>query len=154
MISLRRLTATTAIALIAVAPLAACASPVDMVKDQANQAADKLAKDVLGEDSSVDLDLDGDGATLPAEWPAEVPAPPGRYTLAATTQGNPSVTATDLTIAEVDAYVTTLTDAGFSSTVSTSTENSFLHTLSQGGMTLTIVGGKAEAIFTLQLAAQ
>jgi hypothetical protein len=48
--------------------LAACVNPIQSLVEQGAQQA---AEDVLGGD--VDLNLDGDGASMPSDWPSDVP---------------------------------------------------------------------------------
>lgn len=62
----------TALAIGTMPLLAGCFNPLESVIQQGAQQA---AEDVLGGD--VDLNLDGNGASMPADWPSDVPVVDG-----------------------------------------------------------------------------
>jgi hypothetical protein len=56
--------------------LAGCFNPLQAAVDQvAEDAAQNAAEDIFGGD--VDLNLDGEGASMPDDWPGEIPVIPG-----------------------------------------------------------------------------
>ncbi|WP_430867341.1 hypothetical protein [Demequina aurantiaca] len=75
------LAATTVAAFAAVALLAGCSNPIEKLGNNLAEAGtEKLAEELTGGD--VQIDLDGSGADLPADWPSDVVLPDGQILLA------------------------------------------------------------------------
>ncbi|MFV0633142.1 hypothetical protein [Demequina sp.] len=106
-----RLAATAATTALSAVFLAGC-SAEDLggaVGQIAKDAAQQAVEDATGGDVSVNF---GDGANLPADWPATVPAPEGELAAAAVTGTGWTVAASGSSLEMTD-YVAALTDAGF-----------------------------------------
>ncbi|WP_084039488.1 hypothetical protein [Demequina sp. NBRC 110053] len=106
-----RLAATAAATTLSVALLAGCSAEglEGAASEFAGDAAQQALDEVTGGGVSVDL---GDGATLPEDWPAGLPAPAGELAAAAATGAGWTVAATGPSLEMTD-YVAALEEAGF-----------------------------------------
>ncbi len=107
------------VALASVVVLSGCASVVDNAVDSAvdkaaENVAENLAEDAIenalksdtGEDASIDLGLDGSGASVPSDFPSDVPLPDGfDLSLAMKVSGGFSLSYTSSDRGKVDAYI-------------------------------------------------
>lgn len=113
---MKRITSTAAAAglsLAAALTLSACANPLDaLVENVVGGGVENLVEGQLGED--VDINF-GDGASLPAAWPAEIPVPEGEILLSGSAEGTSTVSITT-TVAAIEQTLLDLQDAGFTIT--------------------------------------
>ncbi|OYX53325.1 MAG: hypothetical protein B7Y93_07810 [Micrococcales bacterium 32-70-13] len=68
---------------------------------------------IIEDQTGVDVDIDGTGASLPADWPAEVPTVEGDIAFSASANDTFSAAITVGSIGEGEQAFTDLTDAGF-----------------------------------------
>jgi len=89
---MKRTTTTTAaigLSLAAALTLSACANPLDaLIENVVGGGVENLIENELGGD--VDINF-GEGADLPAAWPAEIPVPDGEILLSGSSDGTSTV---------------------------------------------------------------
>ncbi len=68
---------------------------------------------IIEDQTGVDVDIDGTGASLPDNWPADVPTVPGDVLFSASSEGTFNAAITVPNAAAVEEAYTLLLDAGF-----------------------------------------
>ena len=113
---MKRTTRTATVAGLSLATalaLSACANPLDsLIENVVGGGVENLIEGQLGDD--VDINF-GEGASLPASWPAEIPVPDGEILLSGSSEGVSTVSITT-TVANVEQTLLDLQDAGFTIT--------------------------------------
>ncbi len=90
--------------------LSACANPIDsLIENVVGGGVENLIEGQLGDD--VDINF-GEGASLPASWPAEVPVPDGEILLSGSAEGTSTVSL-NTTEASAEQTLLELQDSGF-----------------------------------------
>lgn len=100
------------------------ANPLDQLTEGLVEGG---VEQIIEDQTGVDVDIDGTGASLPADWPADVPTASGEVVLSTATGGTFSAILTVANIAEAESAFAAMLDAGY-------TEISTLD-LGQGGVT-------------------
>lgn len=91
--------------------LVGCANPIDEIITQGTQNAIEGA--IEGATGNADIDINtGGGASVPADWPSEVPLPDGEVQMSVKADGSFSLTML-ADAAEVEATVERIKAAGF-----------------------------------------
>lgn len=71
---------------------------------------------LIEDQTGVDVDIDGTGASLPASWPADVPTLDGNVVFSAAADGNFTAAITVPNLAAAEQAFTDLLDAGYTQT--------------------------------------
>lgn len=71
---------------------------------------------IIEDQTGVDVDVDGSGATLPDSWPADVPTADGTVVFSAASDGNFTAAITVASFADAQAAFDDLLEAGFTQT--------------------------------------
>lgn len=114
---MRRTTTTAAIGLTLAATLSlsGCfANPLDnLVEDVVGGGVENLIEEKLGEDVDINIPGEDGGATLPDNWPSDVPTPEGEVIFSAAAEGGfqASIQVSDQSV--VDALYADLEAAGY-----------------------------------------
>lgn len=110
-----RRTAAAFAAVLGLIILGGCANPLDELSES---GVEKLVEEGMeagseGGDIDFDIDVDGDGGA-PSGWPSEVPVPEGSVVMSAAVDETWTMMVTTTT-ETIQAYIDTLTAAGFES---------------------------------------
>lgn len=129
--------------------LSACANPVEAVLQQGAESAIKE----IAEQNDVDINL-GSGASVPADWPSEVPVPKGSVEFSAKAQGGFSLTLL-AEKSDVEAAVAQFTANGFEETANFESADGAMYTFENAEWTVALIigedgsSGKTSIIYTV-----
>jgi len=89
------------------------ANPLDQLTEGLVEGG---VEQIIEDQTGVDVNIDGSGASLPDDWPADVPTVDGVVSFSASAEGTfqAAIAVSDLAAAE--SAITLLTDAGFTQT--------------------------------------
>lgn len=86
------------------------ANPLDQLTEGLVEGG---VEQIIEDQTGVDVDVDGTGASLPADWPADVPTIDGQVSFSAAANDTFSAAITVGSIADAERAFTDMTDAGF-----------------------------------------
>lgn len=102
---------SSALVVLASLTLAGCANPIDQIVQQGTEKAIENA--IEGATGNADVDINtGGGASVPADWPSEVPLPDGEVQMSMKVDGAFNVTML-VDASEVEAAIERTKAAGF-----------------------------------------
>lgn len=142
---MRTRTALAASALVAVLALSGCS-----VGDVVKTATDGQVE--LGKDGQVSVNgttVDTDGGSLPNGWPSELPVPSGKILSSANTDGTFIVSYELTDDAVVTDLIARLESAGYTESNDFSSDDSGMHTLSNGTRQISLLWGTTGGVRTL-----
>lgn len=132
----RRTLALSAAAVLLAAGLSACTNPIDqLVQGGVEQGVEEAIEQATG--GKVDIDTGG-GASLPSDFPADVPVPPGTITSSLTTDGIFQIMTTLDDVAQGADFAEEIEAAGYTLTTSQDLGEMKVWILENGTWTLSV----------------
>lgn len=89
------------------------ANPLDQITEGIVEGG---VEQIIEDQTGVDVDIDGTGASLPDGWPAEVPVPAGTIIASAAVDGTFFITMETASVAEAESGYESLLASGFTET--------------------------------------
>ena len=86
------------------------ANPLDQLTEGLVEGG---VEQIIEDQTGVDVDIDGTGASLPADWPADVPTVDGEVVFSASANGAYNAAITVASAADAERAFTDMTDAGY-----------------------------------------
>jgi hypothetical protein len=86
------------------------ANPLDQLTDGLVEGG---VEQIIEDQTGVDVDIDGTGASLPADWPADVPTVDGTVSFSAAVDNTYTAAITVPSLADAERAFTDMTDAGY-----------------------------------------
>lgn len=130
--------------------MAACSNPLETVASKVIEDQTGLKIDQDGENSYTVSTEDGEftvaaGGEVPADFPAEVPLPPGNPSGSSSSPEMWSLFYEDIDRAEVDALINQVLAAGFTENSSTTMESTVQSTYQKGDLAVTVLWSGASS---------